>query len=252
MAIALLRAGAKVVVTASNKVLLDQLAAESGAGARVAVVPADLADPAQLASLVRDAETAFGRIDILVNNAALATDVLPKPDENNPLRFWDISDGALRRVFAVNTIAPQILASNFAPKMAARGWGRIIDVSTSLNTMLTYFGYGSSKAAMEANAAAMAAALAGTGVTVNALLPGGPVDTDMTATLPFPRAQMLRPEVFDAPLLFLTSDQAGDITGRRFIAAQWDTSLPPKDAATQAGAALAWTGFGAQAITAKV
>ena len=117
--------------------------------------------------------------------------------------------------------------------------------------MLTYFGYGSSKAAMEANAAAMAAALAGTGVTVNALLPGGPVDTDMTATLPFPRAQMLKPDVFDAPLLFLTSDQAGGMTGRRFIAAQWDTSLPAADAAAKSGAPLAWTGFGAQAMTAK-
>jgi NAD(P)-dependent dehydrogenase (short-subunit alcohol dehydrogenase family) len=102
--------------------------------------------------------------------------------------------------------------------------------------------YGPSKAALEAFSAIMAKDLAGTGVTVNVLVPGGVTNTGMVPLeAGYNRAEMIQPAVMAPPLNWLVSDAAGGVTGRRFLAAHWDPSLPPEEAAAKAGAPVAWT-----------
>jgi hypothetical protein len=82
------------------------------------------------------------------------------------------------------------------------------------------------------------------------LVPGGVTDTPMISdTAGFERARLIRPEVMVPPLLWLVSDAAGTVTGRRFIAAHWDPALPPAEAAEKAGAPVAWSSIATMPIT---
>jgi NAD(P)-dependent dehydrogenase (short-subunit alcohol dehydrogenase family) len=89
-----------------------------------------------------------------------------------PLKFWEITPDPWRGFVAVHTTAPWALASAVVPEMTRQGWGRIVNVTTSLGTMLNAGcpTYGPSKAALEALSAIMAKDLDGTGVTVNVLV----------------------------------------------------------------------------------
>jgi 3-oxoacyl-[acyl-carrier protein] reductase len=83
--------------------------------------------------------------------------------------------------------------------------------------------------------------MAQTGVTVNALLPGGPGNTRMIPTEEVPdRSKLVQPEVMMAPIAWLMSPQSDGVTGRRFIAMQWDPALDPRAAAEKASAPAGW------------
>ena len=113
-------------------------------------------------------------------------------------------------------------------------------------------GASASKAAAESATAIMAADLAGTGVTANVLVPGGVTDTRMVPDgAGIDRAKMLRPEIMVPPLLWLVSDAAATVTARRFLAAHWDTSLPPEQAAEKCGAPIAWMSIATMPIEPK-
>jgi NAD(P)-dependent dehydrogenase (short-subunit alcohol dehydrogenase family) len=136
--------------------------------------------------------------------------------------------------------------------MMRQGWGRIVNVTTSLGTMLNAGSptYGPSKAALEALSAIMAKDLDGTGVTVNVLVPGGVTNTPMISDQAgFDRAKLIQPEVMVSPLLWLVSDAAAKVTGRRFLGVHWDTELPPEEAAEKAGAPVAWTSIATMPVT---
>jgi 3-oxoacyl-[acyl-carrier protein] reductase len=147
------------------------------------------------------------------------------------------------RFYRTNALAPMRLAALLAPDMIERGWGRIVNVTTNLGTMLLYGGYGGSKAALEAETACMASDLAGTGVTANTLLPGGPTASRMTAAFPTPPEDMLQPDIVVGPILYLAAPASNGVTGRRFIAGLWDPALRPEQAAAVAGAPIAWKGI---------
>ena len=118
--------------------------------------------------------------------------------------------------------------------MTRQGWGRIVNVTTSLGTMLNAGNptYGPSKAALEALSAIMAKDLEGTGFTVNVSVPGGATSMPMISDeAGFDRAQLIQPEVMAATLVWLVSDAAGKVTGRRFLGVHWAPSLPPEQAA---------------------
>ena len=92
--------------------------------------------------------------------------------------------------------------------------------------------YGPSKAALESATIIWAQDLAGSGVTVNALLPGGATNTGMIpANYPDQlRAKLLDPAIMVPPLLWLASAESDDVTGRRFIAVDWRKEQPGADA----------------------
>jgi NAD(P)-dependent dehydrogenase (short-subunit alcohol dehydrogenase family) len=194
----------------------------------------------------------FGRIDILVNNAGIGPGSIRPDSWQRPLRFREITPDQWRRFVAVHTTAPLALANAVVPEMMRLGWGRIVNVTTSLGTMLNAGSptYGPSKAALEALSAIMAKDLDGTGVTVNVLVPGGITNTPMVSDdSGFDRTKMIQPEVMVAPLLWLVSEAAGKVTARRFLGIHWDTKLPSEEAAEKAGAPVAWTSIATMPIT---
>ena len=102
--------------------------------------------------------------------------------------------------------------------------------------------YGPSKAALESETIIWAQDLAGTGVTVNALLPGGAslkgmIPDEVPAEL---RAKLISPEIMVPPLLWLVSDAADQVSGKRFNASRWDTNLAPDEAALKASEPAGW------------
>lgn len=183
----------------------------------------DLRDATGLDTIGDLAVSSFGRIDVLINNAAVGpSHIRPDAERNHPtmaeltLDQWD-------EAFAVNVRAPFLLTKAVLPHMKAQGWGRIVNITTSYRTMLRLLPYGATKSALEAMSAIWAQELAGSGVTCNVLVPGGPTDTGFIAPESgWPRDKMLKPEVMAAPAAWLVSDESNGITGRRFDASKWN------------------------------
>jgi NAD(P)-dependent dehydrogenase (short-subunit alcohol dehydrogenase family) len=249
MALALMHAGHRVILSSTDQPSLDEVVRESGAGAdRIRTIRADLAVTGEAERLADAALRPFGHVDILVNNAGFGLNVVRTDYLQRPYRFWESDRALIERFFAVNTIAAMILAIRLAPAMVTRGWGRIVANTTSLDSMLRFSLYGGSKAALEAETAIMAGDLAGTGVTANVLVPGGGAGTRMTDQLGLPRDVLIPAECMGPPMAFIASDESGAFTGRRILANRWVTSLPPREAAARASDPIAWTGVGTAGV----
>jgi NAD(P)-dependent dehydrogenase (short-subunit alcohol dehydrogenase family) len=251
----LLAAGIRVAGVDRDRGPLEALAAsarEQGKGDNLLIIEIDLARDTAAADVTNAARARFDKIDILVNNAGIGPGSIRPDSWQRPLKFWEITPDQWRRFVEVHTTAPLALTNAVVPEMMRKGWGRIVNVTTSLGTMINAGSptYGPSKAALEAMSAIMAKDLDGTGVTVNVLVPGGVTNTPMISDeAGFDRAQLIQPEVMAPPLVWLVSDAAAKVTGRRFLAIHWDTSLPPERTAEKCGAPVAWTGIATMPIT---
>jgi len=251
---ALLAAHIQVAGVDRDRGPLEALAAgarERGKAADLLTIQTDLTNDSAAEEITKATRDRFGRIDILVNNAGIGPGAIRPDSWQRPLKFWEITPDQWRRFVAVHTTAPLTLANAIVPEMMRQGWGRIVNVTTSLGTMLNAGSptYGPSKAALEALSAIMAKDLDGTGVTVNVLVPGGVTNTPMISDeAGFDRAKLIQPEVMVSPLLWLVSDAAAKVTGRRFLGVHWDTELPPEEAAEKAGAPVAWTSIATMPI----
>jgi NAD(P)-dependent dehydrogenase (short-subunit alcohol dehydrogenase family) len=251
----LMAAGIRVAGVDRDRQPLEALAAsarEQGKADDLLTIQTDLTNDPAVDEITKATRSRFGRIDILVNNAGIGPGSIRPDSWQRPLKFWEITPDQWRLFVAVHTTAPLALANAVVPEMMRQGWGRIINVTTSLGTMLNAGSptYGPSKAALEALSAIMAKDLDGAGVTVNVLVPGGVTNTPMISDeAGFERARLIQPEVMAPPLVWLVSDAAGKVTGRRFLAVHWDTGLPPEQAAEKAGAPVAWTSIATMPIT---
>jgi gluconate 5-dehydrogenase len=175
MAGALALAGARVVLLARGETALKGRAADIAAsGGQVACVSADLADRAEVRRAASEAAAPFGDPDILVNAAGV--NLRPPLDELTE-RDWD-------EVMAVNLTAPFLLGQQFAPAMARRGWGRIINVASqqAVRAFGNSGGYGASKGGVVSLTRSQSEAWAPRGVCCNAIGPGF-VATPMTAAV---------------------------------------------------------------------
>lgn len=246
MAIALSENGYDVVAVDRNAGGLATLPAP------IRQLTADLADPASFQRIVDEALAAFGGIDVLINNAGIGQASVHGGHRGEVLHYWDTTPEQWNRFLAINATAPIQLTRLVVPHMLKAGRGRIVTVTTSLGTMVRggYLLYGASKAALEAAMAGLAAELRETGITVNVLVPGGVTDTPLVGDAG-DRSKMLRPEIMNIPLLWLLSPEAANVTASRFIAADWDTSLPPAEAAEKAGAPIAWLSIARMPIEPK-
>ncbi|RVT84432.1 SDR family oxidoreductase [Rhodobacteraceae bacterium CCMM004] len=244
MALALSAAGARLAIAASgDSPALHRTADDcAAAGAReVIALWGDVADAEVAARLVAETETAFGRLDVLVNNAGRGMRLVSETFNTEPTRFWEADPAAWRRITEINTLGPFHLARAAVPGMVARGFGKVVNVSTSDRTMVRrgYAPYGPTKAYLEAASRIWAQDLEGTGVDVNVLLPGGAADTDLLPPAPDRKGadgMLLDPAVMQAPILWLASDASNGVTGGRFVARLWDgpeaarddTGAPPR------------------------
>jgi NAD(P)-dependent dehydrogenase (short-subunit alcohol dehydrogenase family) len=164
----LAREGAAVIVNGRSQQSVDRAVDRLKKARPQAAVEGIAADAASEAG----ADQIFGRfprVDVLVNNLG----IYARKD------FLDLHDDDWRHVFEVNVLSGVRFARLYAPSMAQRGWGRIIFISSEsgLNIPTEMVHYGMTKTAQISISRGLAQALAGTGVTVNAVLPG-PTRTD--------------------------------------------------------------------------
>ena len=254
MAEGLAARGAKIaLIDLEQDVLASAVADVQAAGGQGCALPlaADVTDTQRAAEVVQETISSFGSVDILINDAAMGPQFFSNDITGDGPKFWEVDNNLWLRVLTVNAFGPQLMASAVVPNMVEQGWGRIINVTTSLDTMfLSGCGaYGPSKASLESNTRIMAKDLEGTGVTANVLIPGGPANTRMiTEATGIPREDLIQPQVMQAPAAWLCTNDADKINGMRFIAALWDDSLPLLERLEQAGAPTAWAQIPSKAI----
>ncbi|HWM46537.1 MAG TPA: SDR family oxidoreductase [Xanthobacteraceae bacterium] len=241
MARALAAADASVAGLDVDTAGLGALAAEREFGGRLLTLTADVSKPSDGARAVEKVVQAFGRLDILVNCAGVSM-APAAPRGQGRAKFFETNPEGFLRILAINMGGAFLMACFAAQEMLRNDWGRIINITTSFDTMLAggLSGYGAAKAALEASTASWAKDLAGTGVTCNILVPGGPTDTAF-----FPDGQpkppvLIDPQVMAAPAVWLASSASDGISGCRFIARDWDQRLPPSEAAARVRAPAAW------------
>jgi NAD(P)-dependent dehydrogenase (short-subunit alcohol dehydrogenase family) len=189
----------------------------------VAFLPFDLADPSGLAELVARVEQAIGPLDILVNNAGIWRDT----------PSLGLDPGDWQQVLAVNLTAPVLLATAVAPGMAARGYGRIVNI-TSIHGRFAAeaaLAYAAAKAGLEQATRNLAVDLAQRGILVNAVAPGfistrlsvvdgvHERDTDWYQSVyvahgKLPLRRHAEPEEVAPSVVWLASDQNTYITGQ--------------------------------------
>lgn len=220
---ALLRSGNHVVAASRRVEPVRALQQFALPGRELVCVAADLATAAGRATVVETVRARFGYLTSLVNNAAIGMSSVRADYHQRPVRLEEITDDILQRFFSVNAHAPIALALLLLP-LFNQGWGRIINIGTSLHAMLRpgFLPYGMSKAALESGSAVLAKEFAGSGLSVNIVNPGGPIDTPMTTGGgPTPRTDLIPPGIMIDPVCWLASRASDDFTGNRITATRW-------------------------------
>ncbi len=246
--------GARLAIVDIDQAALEAIAkkaAELGGEGSVLPIVADVGRSEESEKIFEQTLAEFGALHVLVNNAGIGMRTLRHNHMREPVRFWEANVERWQRLMDVNFKGAFMLARQVAPHLIEQGWGRIVNVTTSLDTMLRkhYTPYGPSKAALEAASCAWAQELEGTGVSVNVLVPGGLANTGLIAEdAPVDRSALVQPEVMTAPICWLASDDSDGVTNCRFVGRDWDTSLTPSQAAERSKAPAAWQGFGTQAV----
>ncbi|MGE5128287.1 MAG: acetoacetyl-CoA reductase [Sphingomonadaceae bacterium] len=174
----------------------------------------DVADYESAGAMVRRIESEIGPVDILVNNAGIVRDNMLK--KMSPSDWLSVINTNLNSAFNVT--------KHVIDGMTERGWGRIVNLS-SVNGQKGQFGqtnYSAAKAGVHGFAKALAQEVVRKGVTVNSISPGY-VETDMVKAIRkdvldkivagIPMGRLAKPEEIAALIAFLTSDEAGYITG---------------------------------------
>jgi NAD(P)-dependent dehydrogenase (short-subunit alcohol dehydrogenase family) len=216
------REGAAVVVTAArHESEIEEVASRIGGTALLC----DGSKRNEVDRLVETVLSRFGRIDILVNNAARGMKFVNESFMTEPKPFWEADADAWRMVIDTNVNGVFLLTRAVIPQMIRNGSGRIINISISQETMKRkgFSPYGPSKAALESMSTIWAQELVGTGITLNVLLPGGATNTGMIPDS-FPELQrkgLIDPQVMGAPAVYLASDDAREVNGQRIVAIEW-------------------------------
>ena len=244
MAEGLVRAGANLVFADVDAAALASAAhaveGEAGRGAAAAIA-GDITVKADCERVVAETVQRFGALHVLVNNAAKGPALLEQSPHTRSLKFWEADPEVWGEIIVTNVNGTFLMARAAAPVMVAAGWGRLVNVTTSLGTMQRRHNspYGVSKAAIEAETLIWAKDLDGTGVTVNSLIPGGAADTEFVhmasrKELAARGQALLPPAVMVAPIIWLASTLSDGITGARFVGKLWDERLPPNEVAAKA------------------
>ena len=212
---------------------------------------ADLRDPAICAKIPQHAIEVLGGLHGLINNAGVGLSSIREDYYVKNIKFWEVTDQHWQRIFDVNARAPFLLSKAAIPHFLKQGWGRIVNITTSMDTMIRrgWTPYGPSKGALEAQSACWAKDVEGTGVTVNVLVPGGPANTAMVPVASSPdREAMVQPEILKRPICWLMSKASNGFNGKRMTGTGWNEALPEKEAANKAAAPAAWPGAGQQSV----
>ncbi len=239
MAQALVRAGCDVVFAdldvAAAGAAVAEAAFKPGCGKALAV-PCDITNREDCERTVGETARLFGAPHILVNNAGKGPLHVENAAATKSLKFWEADPDAWAKVIETNVTGTFFMSRAAAPKMIAGGWGRIVNVTTSLSTIQRRENspYGVSKAAIETETLIWAKDLEGTGVTCNSLIPGGAVNTHFVSLAARQEAErggrpLLESEVMISPILWLASTLSDAITGKRYVGKFWKPDMDIED-----------------------
>jgi NAD(P)-dependent dehydrogenase (short-subunit alcohol dehydrogenase family) len=215
--------GASVVIADLQK--FDQAAAEiaKASGSRTLGLQADVSKEADVSKMAAETMKAFGRIDILVNNAAVFSSIELRPFENIPVEEW-------RKVMEVNIMGVWLCCRACVPHMRKGGHGRIVNLASGapLKGVPLFLHYISSKGAVIAMTRGLAREVGKDGITVNSLAPGFTLSENVAKhevhvkqgeitrmTRAIPRDE--KPEDLVGTVSFLASDDAAFITGQTLV-----------------------------------
>ena len=250
MALGLLERGHRVTAVGHIHDDVAEMQAQAGAKAdRLLPLVADLRKPADCDRVLAESRRHFdGNPGVLVNNAGLTFTFIDPTRfrRDKPQRFWECSDDIIQAVMDTNFIAADQMTRRAVPLMLQAGWGRVVNVTTKLDTMNRAGSspYGPSKAALEMATEIWAKELAGTGVTVNIVNPGAGANTPGMAAEMRARSAaaavplLVEPNDMVAPLLFVVSRAADGVNGFRFDANNWHKDHDPRTMTRPVGFAL--------------
>ena len=224
------REGAKVVITAAQqRKEIERVASNIGGTA----ILADVSNKDDVQKLIDSVVSNFGKIDILVNNAARGMKFVNESFMTEPKPFWEADPDMWRMVMDTNINGIFLITRTVIPHMLEQRFGRIINISINHETMKRkgFTPYGPSKAALESMSTIWAQELEGMGITLNVLLPGGATNTGMIPDN-FPelkRKELIDPAIMGLPAVYLASDDASGINGQRIIANEWKEEHKVRD-----------------------
>ena len=228
MSQALADAGARVVLTGRTEQRVQE--AGSRIGDLVTGLVMDVRDEQSVSAGVDRALAALGGIDVLVNNAGIGMRTVNPHFMTEPAGFWQVSPDGFRDLFATNVLGYFLVARAVVPHMLEAGRGKIVNISVNEATMRRggFTPYGPSRAATDALSHIMAADLAGTGIDVNLLLPGGATRTGMTpdSAPEAVRAAWLDPAIMGPPICWLASRASDGVTDQRIVATEFAAHPP--------------------------
>jgi NAD(P)-dependent dehydrogenase (short-subunit alcohol dehydrogenase family) len=216
-------------------------AAKANCADRVFGLVADLRSAAACDQVIAETEKKFGKIDILVNNAGVTFTYIDPTrfTDAGPKKFWEISDEIIQTTMDTNFVAADRLGRRLAPKMIAQGWGRIVNVTTKLDTMNRPGSspYGPSKAALEMATEIWAKGVEGTGVAVCIVNPGAGANTLGMAqemrdwSRDGKVAKLVEADEMVPPLLWVINSPTERVNGKRYDALTWLPDIPPEESA---------------------
>ena len=241
MATALARAGAATIFADLDEAALAATVGALAGQGKARAISCDITDRRSCERLIAETIEIFGALHILVNNAGKGPAHVERAPGTKSHLFWESDPDIWQQVIQTNVNGTFLVSRSAVPPMLKAGWGRIVNVTTSLGTMQRRANspYGVSKTAIEAETLIWAQDLAGTGITVNSLIPGGAADTEFVSAssrrdLAAAGRRFLQPAVMVPPILWLASTLSDGITGARFVGRLWDGHLPPSEAAMKA------------------
>ncbi len=222
MSLRFAREGARVVLVARTASELEDVAAE--ADGETLVAPADVTDGDEVEGVAESALDAFGRVDALVNNAGIG--LLSIEDGGRPTH--EVSEERWRQIVDVNLTGVFLCSRAVLPHMLDAGHGNVINISSGLGRYARpgYAPYNSSKHGLEGLTKTMALDYEEDGINVNALDPGGRVNTAFWDHLPDDeRSEILQPDVMNEAAVLLAAQGPGGVTGESMDAADWEARL---------------------------
>jgi 3-oxoacyl-[acyl-carrier protein] reductase len=222
MSVRFAEAGANVVLVARDESALDAVAEETATESLVA--PGDVTDLDAMEEVVAAAHDRFGGVDTLVNNAGIG--LLSMEDGGAPLA--DVDADRWRQIIDVNLTGVFNCSKAALPGMVEQGHGNVINISSGLGRRAApgYSPYIASKFGLEGLTKTTAMDYEDDGINVNALDPGGRVNTAFWDHLPEDERQsILQPDVMDEAAVRLAAQGPEGVTGESLPADEWEERL---------------------------